>query len=110
MNNQHSENISLLDLSYTCGCARHKLYLHGLYLSMKDLEGAYYGTYQDLNDFIDEGITDPLYARLFNAYTVNDSQPGFVSFKVDVESFPRSGQFVYIKGESGQIHVFKLTA
>lgn len=110
MYNQHSENIPLLDLPHTCGCVRHKLYQQGLYLSLKDLEKAYIGTYEDLNDFIDEGITDSLYARLLNAYTVNDITPGYVSFQVDLESFPRSGQFIYITGESGQIHVFKVTA
>ncbi|MEL6441077.1 MAG: hypothetical protein AAFQ80_17705 [Cyanobacteria bacterium J06621_8] len=110
MINQSSENLSFLDIPHTCCCMRHQLYQQGLYLSLKDLENAYYGTYQDLDNFIAEGINDSLYALLLNAYTVDDTAPGFVSFKVDVGSFPRSGQFVYITGESGQIHVFKVTA
>ena len=110
MKNEHSQNIPVLDLAHSCSCARHKLYQQGLYRSLNALEKAYIGTFSDINDFIDEKITDCLYARFFDAYTVNDSNPGFISFQVDLETIPRSGQFVYIRGEKGQIHVFKVTS
>lgn len=109
MSNLQLNNAPIGNIPEICSCIRHQLFRQGLQHNIHDVERAYLGTYKDINQFIDEGITDALYAKLMHAYTVNDTKPGYISYQVDVSTIPISGQFVYITGNCGQIHVFKPT-
>ena len=110
MSSLQLNNSSTDDIPEANNYILHQLLRQSFQHNIRDVERAYLGTYKDINQFIDEAITDALYAKLMHAYTVDDTKPGYISYQVDVSTIPISGQFFYITGNYGQIHVFKATA